>query len=428
MKDLEAALQKLQQAVDLTPEGHPNRAGRLQDLAVSFIDQYMRLGELKDLEAALQKCQQAVDLTPEGHPERAERLPHLAVSLTARYHRLGDLEDLEAAVLKFQEAVNLTPEGHTERAGQLQALAVSLTDRYRRLGDLNDMQAAHNCYNDSFKLPSAKPENSWQAALSWALFAETSQLSFCVPAYQAAFALLPEILWIGHSIAVRHDALRRLNIPNATSRAVQTCINLCDIPAAAEFLEQGIATIFQQMLQLKTDVDLLQPEQAQAFLTLSSQLYYGTPPDPISVVENRKKLIQEIRKRPGLENFLLPKSYKVLCHSSHGGPVVILTSHEVQCSAIIILNPTSEPVHLPLPNVTLALLTTQRDMLKDLLRRCHVRNREHTLSSRLFGQQEPLSTKSTEECFQDMLNWLWTEIVEPVYQVLKSVSETIPCL
>ncbi|KAJ6542286.1 CHAT domain-containing protein [Mycena vulgaris] len=419
LKDLEATQQKFQQAVDLTPKGHPGQAERLQGLAVSFGDRYRRLGDLNYLEAALERKQEALDLTPEGHPDRAEQLHALAVSFTDRYRRLGDLKDLEAAIQMDTEAVDLTPEGHPLRAEQLQNLAVSLIDRYQRLRDSRDLHAVHTCYTESFKSSSSTPENSWKQALQWALFAEISQTSFCLPAYQEAFALLSEILWMGHSIPVRHDALRRLDIPNATSKAVQTCINLSELQAAVQFLEQGIATIFQQMLQLKTDVDLLPAEQAQTFSKLSSQLYIGTPPDPISVVENRKKLIQDIRKQPGLEYFLLPKSYNVLCHASQGGPIVILASHREHCDVIIILNPTSEPVHLPLPRVTLALLRSQREMLKDLLGRCHVRNRGESLSSRLFGQREPFSSKPTEECFQDMLNWLWTEIVEPVNQVLK---------
>lgn len=161
------------------------------------------------------------------------------------------------------------------------------------------------------------------------MFAEKSQSSFRVPAYRAAFALLPEILWIGHSIPVRHDAIRRLDIPDATSQAIHS---LSEFHAAVEFLEQGLATIFQQMLQLKTDVDVLPSDRAKDFRNLSSQLYGGRSAYPIKIVEDRKKLLEDIRKQPGFEYFLLPKSYNVLCHASKGGPVIILTSHKHHCT------------------------------------------------------------------------------------------------
>ncbi|KAJ7879712.1 CHAT domain-containing protein [Mycena leptocephala] len=293
-------------------------------------------------------------------------------------------------------------------------------DRYRRLGYLTDLEAVHKHYHESFRFSSLSPEVSWMAALQWASISEEFQSAYGVPAYQEAFALLPEILWIGHSIPVRHEAISRIDIPNATSRALRTCINQSDLHAAVEFLEQGLATTFQQMLQLKTNVDLLPPDKAQAFQNLSSQLYSGMFPNSISLVEERNKLIQDIRKQPGFEYFLRPKFYNDLRHASQGGPVVILTSHKVTCHAIIIPNPTSEPAHVPLPTVTSEILNSQRTMLKNLLDQCNVRTREQSSSSRLFGRREPFTSKPTEQCFADLLNWLWIHIVEPVYQVLKS--------
>ncbi|KAJ7269193.1 CHAT domain-containing protein, partial [Mycena rebaudengoi] len=421
LKDLEAALQIEQEAVDLTPPEHPERAGQLQVLAVSFGDRYQRFGDLKDLEAALQTDQKAVDLTPPGHPERAGRLQALATSFRDLYKTLGDLKDLEAALQTDQEAVDLTPPGHPERAGRLQALAVSFTYRYKRLRRLEDRTAVQTHYNESFKLASDRPEISWEQALSWANFAREFEPDDCIHVFNIAFNLLPEILWIGHSIPVRHDALHRLDISGATSTAVRTCIDLMQFHVAVEFLEQGLATIFQQMLQLKPDVDALRPDEAGRFFDLSSRLYSGQLTEsPIGIVEDRKKLLDDIRKQPGFESFLLPRSYNVLCHAAQGGPVIILTSHKAHCDAIILCNPTSDPVHVPLQAVTLDLLISQRDMLTDLLRYCNVRNRGQSSSSRLFGRRKQFAHKPAQGYFQDLLNWLWINVSGPIYAVLKS--------
>jgi tetratricopeptide (TPR) repeat protein len=424
-KDLETSLQKQQEAVDLTADAHPNRALQLQSLATSLRERYHRLRDLKDFEVALWAAQEALDMTPPGNSHRPSGLRILAVILEDQYQRLGDLKDLDAAVQKMQQAVDLTPSEHPKHADFLQILAALLAVQYQRLQDPKVLEGVHTCYSDSFKSPSSSPEISWQRALDWATFSEEFQPSFCVPAYQAAFALLPEILWIGNSIPVRQNAIRRLDIPDATSRAVQTCINLPDLHIAIELLEQGLATIFHQMLQLKTDVDALSPGQARQFLNLSSQLYLGEFTNPIDLVEDRNRLLANIRKQPGFEYFLLPKSYSVLCNASEGGPVVILTSHSLHCDAIIIPSPTAEPAHVLLPNVTLEGLKSQRDMLKELLDRCNVRNRGQSSSSRLFGRREQLSYQPTQECFNEMLNWLWSHVVSFVYQVLKSVSGTV---
>ncbi|KAJ6548435.1 CHAT domain-containing protein [Mycena capillaripes] len=424
LNDLEAAIHAQQEAVNVTPSGHPHRAGQLQNLRVSLRDRYQRLGDLEDLEVTLQAQQEVVNLTPSGHPDRAGQFQNLGLLLTDRYQRLGDLKDLEAAL----QAVDLIPSAHPDRAGHLQSLAVSFTDRFHKLGDPKDLEAVRTYYTDSFKLPCSAPEKSWEHALRWADVAQEFQSSDCVPAFQTVFNLLPEILWIGNSVPVRQQALRRLNISGVTSNAVRTCIKLSQLHGAVEILEQGLAVIFQQMLQLKADVGGLPPNQAQIFSHLSSHLYSGIFTDPFSIAIQRAKLLEDIHKQPGFENFLLPKSYDALSNASQGGPVVILTSHEDQCDGIILLTTASDPVHVPLPTVTLELLNSQQELLMDLLDHCNVRNRKQASSSRLFGNAEDLS-KSTQKCFEDILNWIWTHVVNPVYQVLQSVSmSTAVCL
>ncbi|KAJ7880409.1 CHAT domain-containing protein, partial [Mycena leptocephala] len=55
-----------------------------------------------------------------------------------------------------------------------------------------------------------------------------------------------------------------------------------------------------------------------------------------------------------------------------------------------------------------------------LLRYGNVRNRSQSSSSRLFAWCEQFAHKSTQEYFQDLLNWLWINVTGPVYAVLKS--------
>ncbi|KAJ7191358.1 hypothetical protein GGX14DRAFT_407294 [Mycena pura] len=91
LKDLEAALHLNQTAVDLTAlevwniligQADSKIWGcRLQNLATSFGDRYQRFGDLEDLEAAPCTNQEAVDLTPPEHPDRADRLQSLAISV-----------------------------------------------------------------------------------------------------------------------------------------------------------------------------------------------------------------------------------------------------------------------------------------------------------------------------------------------------------
>jgi hypothetical protein len=367
-----------------------------------------------------------VDLTPEGHLYRAGYLESLGVSLTDRYQRLGDLNDLDAAVQRKQESVDLTPEDHPDRAQRLQNLAVSLTYKYQKLGRQEDLEVIHSHYTDSFKEGTSNPEYAWDAALTWASFCEEFHLSSCLTAYTAAFHLLPEILWIGNSINVRHNAIHRLEIGEATSSATKTCINFSNLSLAVEIMEQGLGITFQQMLQLRTDLDGLAPDQANKLKILSSELYSGVSHNPRHVAIKRQDLLKDIRAQPGLEYFLLPKPYKTLCHASQGGPVVMLNSHQEHCDGIILLNPTSDPVHVPLPNVTIDQLKSQQKALRELLGRCNVRTRGESESTRLFGHRELFGLKPSEESFAELLTWLYVHVVAPVYQVLELVSIQLP--
>ncbi|KAJ7721441.1 CHAT domain-containing protein [Mycena maculata] len=408
--DLEAELQKMQEAVDLTPTNYPDRAGRLRSLAISLRLQYQRLGDKTFVEAAPQRMQEANSLTTTGHPERARRLQSLAVSFQDRYQRLGDSDDLEAVLERMQEAVDLTPTDHPERGGRLQSLALAFQHRYNEFQEPQDLRLTHQYYSDSFTTQGpSDPEPSWWAALAWANFSKEAQPFYCSAAYIAAFNLLPELLWIGHTIPVRQDAIRRLDVGHTASAATKTCIGLSDLASAVQLIEQGLATTFQQMLQLRPDLDSLPPDLAKDLQKLSYALYSGTATNPTKVAHERTQLLQEIRKQPGHEYFLLPKPYKVLCHASRGGPIVILNSHADGCDGIIIPNPTSKHGAVAFPNANPDLLQSKT-------------TRADSQSTRLNDRREGFSERRVAEDFDDLLTWLWKNIVDLVYQILAKVS------
>ncbi|KAJ7277765.1 CHAT domain-containing protein, partial [Mycena rebaudengoi] len=415
IKDLEAAVQHNHAAVEQTPEGHPELAGRLQNLAASFADQYQRSGDVKHLEAALENNQAAVEQTPKGHPALAGRLRNLAASFTDQYQRSGNVMDLEASLQNNQAAVEQTPEGHPNLSGRLQSLAASFTDRYQRSGDVKDLEAAlQNNQAASFQSHTSDPLNSWHSALKWASLAKPHRQSDTSKAYSAAFNLLPEILWIGTSVSVRQDVNMRINVSQATSDAIAACIDSSNLPLAVELLEQGLGTTFQQLLQLKTNFDFLPQMEADKLKLLSIDLYSGTAQHPQRVAAERNTLIYQIRSRPGLENFLQPRPYRDLCQASQHGPIVVLNSHHDHCDSIILLNPTSGPLHLALPSVSVHHLKAQKSLLRALIKGRNVRSRELP-QARLRMYQEGI-----EVGMDGYLSWVWTCIVQPIYNGITS--------
>ncbi|KAJ6569836.1 CHAT domain-containing protein, partial [Mycena vulgaris] len=416
LRDLEAALKIYQEALEFTQNSPADKAHFLHLMAIAVTGRYMRLKEVKDLEDALKMDQQAVFLISKVDFHRVSYIMCLSVSFRNRYQRFRDPKDLESAVQYGQEALNLASEQDHPNLGLCQrTLANSLLLQYRNSELPEDLEAVHTHYSNSFKTYTSQPELSWTAALDWASISEEYQGPHCKSAYAIAFRLLPEILWIGHATPVRQEVIRRLNIGQATSRATRACINLSDLRSAVEIMEQGLATEFQQRLQLNTDIS---GEHGEELRRLSAQLSSGKAANPQRVVNERDELLKKIKEDPRHAHLFLPKPYDILCKAAERGPVIILNSHNDQCDGIIILASTSNPVHVPLPNVTLDQLKSQQTTLKQLLG-SNGRTQGESESSGRLGKREKFTSKTQQEGLEDLLKWLWTSVVSPIYKALE---------
>jgi hypothetical protein len=282
----------------------------------------------------------------------------------------------------------------------------------------------HNTYKSCVNSPSSTPILSWEAACKWASVSKNLKDPFyVVDAYQAAFRMLPEILWMGHTINLRHETILRLGIDEVTSTATQTCIGLAEMTAAVEIIEQGIATVFQQILQLKTNVGGLETdEEMNRFQKLSSDIYRAEKSvDLRQVAAERHELLSKIRGKPKLAHFLCHKPYDLLKQAAQGGPIIILNSHKNGCDGIIILKRQAKPVRVAFPKVTLAELESYHSNLKKKLAIGNPRMRGDSR----FPKREGESPKPITKFLEELLNWLWTCIVFPVYEALKSVSASL---
>jgi hypothetical protein len=137
--DMNKSVLMKEHAVQLTPDGHPNKPGWLDSLGSSLLSRFQRLGDLGDMNNSVLMHQQSVQLTPDGHPDKPLRLNNLGHSLLSRFGRLGDLGDMNNSVLMHEHAVQLIPDGHSGKPGWLNNLGGSLLSRFERLGDLGDM-------------------------------------------------------------------------------------------------------------------------------------------------------------------------------------------------------------------------------------------------------------------------------------------------
>ncbi len=105
------------------------RVGLQSFSAIGYHDQYRRSDALGHLETAIQRFQEALDATPDNHPDRARRLHNVGIGHYDRYLKARAIEDLEISIQRFQEAVNATPKNDPNWARRVQSLGAGYGEK-----------------------------------------------------------------------------------------------------------------------------------------------------------------------------------------------------------------------------------------------------------------------------------------------------------
>jgi hypothetical protein len=112
----------LQTALDLTPDGHPDKPRRLSNLGNGFAHCFEVFGEVADVEHAIDAYYRATDLTPDCHPEKPRRLSNLGNFFALRFELFGEVADIEHVIDAYRRATDLTPDGHANKSVYLDNL------------------------------------------------------------------------------------------------------------------------------------------------------------------------------------------------------------------------------------------------------------------------------------------------------------------
>jgi CHAT domain-containing protein/Flp pilus assembly protein TadD len=137
-EDLETAIQLYRQALSLVPYDPSGRSMYFNNLSLSLRSSYLHTGRIEDLEESIHSAQQALTLSPQNSSDHPSRLNNLSICLNTRYEHTGQLEDLEEAISLCQQAVTLAP----DNSMYLSNLGIGLKTRYVRTGRLEDLDEA----------------------------------------------------------------------------------------------------------------------------------------------------------------------------------------------------------------------------------------------------------------------------------------------
>ncbi|KAJ7880924.1 CHAT domain-containing protein [Mycena leptocephala] len=381
LKCLNLAIQYYDEALALEP-GEDEYLRCIQGLSASLGSRYQETQYIGDLNRALQYDQELVEKIGKGDPDRPAYLRNLASSWHDLHRHRKNQQNaspqngsssnepdyLKNAIDRVREALKEIdktvtdplqdiPPAHPLRPECFQNLALYLTDRCHDLENQpsEDLSEIFRCYSESCNAVVFNPAASFDAARRWASLAQDKgKHEECTTAYKAAFRLLPEILWIGNSLAAHKEACQRIDITDATSDALSAFIAVEDLEGAIQLVDQGLATALQQNMQLKTRPhESLSPWDQQKLETLSFLIYDGCTSldDRRKAVELRENMLTKIRRQPGLTHFLQCKPYSQISNAAKNRPVVILNSHENGCDALILHKLGEAPLHLPLKNI-----------------------------------------------------------------------------
>ncbi|KAJ7110487.1 TPR-like protein [Mycena epipterygia] len=431
LSDLNKSIMMKEDAVRLTPDGHPDKPGWLNNLGNSLLGRFEQLSDLSDLNKSIMMKEDAVQLTPDGHPDKPVVLNNLGNSFFRRFEQLGDLSDLNKSTMLFEDAVRLTPDGHPDKPGWLTSLGNSLFRRFEHLHDPQDSQQLLLHYTSAACSATGPASIRFQAAKSWARHAHIHQSSSLLCAYTTAIELLPELAWLGLSITDRHHHLSQAG--QVVRDAASAAIAVHDYQKAVEWLDQGRAVIWGQLLNLRTPVDELRkshPGLANRLVSLSTSLETAgtrsspghandtiSPQSPESIAQQshalalkRDHLLQHIRELPGFERFLLSKPISELSLAANMGPVAVLNISAYGCDALILMpGLADEVIHVPLSDFTIHDAQALAKVLASIVG-------TPGRNDRLHGSRE--GDMAPDDIISYILSELWFKIVHPVLNAL----------
>ncbi|MET8046593.1 CHAT domain-containing protein [Streptosporangium sp. NPDC005286] len=416
--DLDQAIDLGRQVLNTSRTMGNARQTALSNLCNRLRTRYLLTGGLSDLEEAVGFGREAIEPTSNGHPDPADRI-NLALALWDRALLRADLADptdLDAAIGQAEAAADALHASSPQRTHALFTLASMLRDRSETGGTASrpgDADRSLALFQEAARTFTSPPRERLDAAVAWGGFAAgraaAGHLDWEAAAegFATAVGLLPLAAWRGLERADRERLLAPRS--NVATEAAACAISCGRLEQAVELLDQGRSVLWSQALDTRTDLTALReahPETAERLEHLRAGLdgATGDPTGQQDVAERRRRLarewealLDEIRRRPGFEHFLLPLPFSALSEATTAGPMIIVNVSRYRCDALVV---TPGRIRLiPLPDLT-----------ADEAQR---RTERYLAALDRLNQPEAL-TGPSQQTVLATLEWLWDTVAGPV--------------
>ena len=273
----------------------------------------------------------------------------------------------------------------------------------------------------------------FEVACLWAPLARACGHSSTSAAYNSAISLIQDALTFAPTLEIQHSHLvtMRNHIETLPLDHASYLAHLGHLKEAIETLERGRGLLWSEMRGLRISIDHLRrvdPLLAKDFATLNGDLEALTASvspvvwlkeggandseemDPFGrivvkqrkLLDERNRLITQVRLLPGLENFLMAPLFDALRSAAAHGPVIIV-NHSKWRSDIIILLYNYPPSLLPTSDDFYARAEDLKDQLSTARKEC-------------------LDSKEYEDALTFVLKTLYDLVGRPVIQRLHELN------
>ncbi|KAI0920380.1 hypothetical protein AcV5_010133 [Taiwanofungus camphoratus] len=422
----------------------------LQRLADVLASHYKQLGGVCALAESETLSRKALSLCSPDDVSRGPLFASLGRSLLARIQHSGEerVNDLDEAIAFLNNAV----QSRSSRVLSNVSLDLALlcARRYGLNHNSDDLDKAAELFERIIDDPTARPVDRISAASHWIMLSTTYDLQeMKTLAYTSTYHLIKRLYFFSPHLNIFLQGMRRDGITDLACDAAAYALQEEGPARALEILEYArglmwgygsrIGSPFEGLPMFQRSTRLIKTADLISGANVGAQLDQVFPLSEMQLraaasrcrrlhAQFEEDLVQVCNEVPGFRHIFLETSASELMHVAERGPVVVLLASRIGCSAIVIKAPSSSPMHVLLPRVSIGGLRT----LIGLFTRFRGRGSEShdfTEDTEFEDTDRHIQFSSRKVTYDDLLARLWKDIVSPVVTALGSQESGMsPCL
>lgn len=408
IQDLDKAISAAEEAVGLIQDvfGHVDP---VNTLSLAHYHRFQFTHSTSDLDRAIDSLNSIIRALPMEHPAYATLNENLGIILLSRFEQTGSMEDFDISIATIRGIEN----SRLSRAVRLGNLGLAYNLRFQRTRQIDDWNLAVEAYSKAAETDGAPPSNRVSYARKAAALLSLYDTERAKDFLKLAVELVPSANPITLSQPSQQHIMSQF--PNTASSAAALIIECGEAPyEALRLLEIGRGVAFGSQLDIRSDITDLEErnmtiasrfndirDQLDVFADMASVAMLGNA----SIVARRhtlwpeyQKILSEIRRLNGFENFLLGPLESELRKVAKKGTIVVL-NESVRCDALIVTE--TDIYCLPLPNL-------KHDELE----------RKANAFTRALRELRISTYSSTSRLVRQVLEWLWDVAVNLVLDYL----------